>query len=59
MYTDEKRTEVWLLSKGGNHLLPKGTIMRGYGGGHMGARKADRFDCVPWCLIEEAKPMRR
>ena len=30
--------------------MPKGTMMGGYGGGQMSARKADRVDCVPWCL---------
>ena len=24
MYKDEKRKEVWLLSKGDNHIMPKG-----------------------------------
>ena len=51
MYKDEKRKEVWLLSNGDNHIMPKGTIMGGYGGGHMSSRRADRFDCVPWCLL--------
>ena len=55
MYEDEKRKEVWLLSKGDNHIMPKGTVMGGYGGGHMSASKADRFDCVPWCLPEGDK----
>ena len=55
MYKDEKRKEVWLLSKGDNHIMPKGIVMGGYGGGHMSARKADRFDCVPWCLPEGDK----
>ena len=50
MYKDEKRKEVWPLSKGGNHIMPKGTIMGGYGGGAMSARKADRLEVVPWCL---------
>ena len=35
-----------------NHIMPKDTVMGGYGGGHMSARKADRFDCVPWRLLE-------
>ena len=55
MYNDEKRQEVWLLSKGDNHIMPKGSIMGGYGGGHMSARKADRFDGVPWCLPDGDK----
>ena len=38
MYKDEKRKEVWLLSKGGNHIMPKGTMMGGYGDGAMSAR---------------------
>ena len=40
MYKDEKRKEVWRLSKGENHIMPKGTVMGGYGGGHMRARKS-------------------
>ena len=52
MYKDEKRKEVWLLSKGDNHIMPKGTVMGGYGGGHMSARKVDRFDGEPWCLFD-------
>jgi hypothetical protein len=55
MYKVEKRKEVWLLSKGDNHIMPKGTVMGGYGGGHISARKADRFDCVSWCLPEGDK----
>ena len=35
MYKGEKRKEVWLLSKGDNHIMPKGTVMGGYGGGHI------------------------
>ena len=55
MYNDEKCKEVWLLSTGDNHIMPKGTVMGGYGGGHMSPRKSDRFDCVPWCLPEGDK----
>ena len=55
MYKDEKRKEVWLLSKGENHIMPKGTIMGGYGGGAMSARKADSLDCVPSRLLMETK----
>ena len=35
--------------------MPKGTIMGGYGGGAMRARKADKLDCVPWCLPDVDK----
>ena len=52
MYKDEKRKEVWLLSKVDNHIMPKGALMGGYGGGAMHARNADRLDCVPWCLLD-------
>ena len=55
MYKDEKRKEVWLLSKGDNHIMPKGTIMGWYGGGAMSARQADRLEVVPWCLPDEDK----
>ena len=55
MYKDEKRKEVWLLSKGSNHIMPKGTIMGGYGGGAMSARKADRLEVVPWRLPDGDK----
>ena len=59
MYNDEKRKEVWLLSKGDNHFMPKGTITGGCGGGHMSARKVDRFDCAPWILPDGDKTYAR
>jgi hypothetical protein len=50
MCKDENRKHVRLLIKGGNRIMPKGTIMGGYGGGAMSARKADRLKVVPRCL---------
>ena len=50
MYKDDKRKEVWLLSKNDDHIVPKGTILGGFGSGQMGARKQERMDCVPWSL---------
>jgi hypothetical protein len=55
MYKDEKRREVWLLSRGDDHIMPKGTVLGGYGGGQMSGRKADRLECVPWCLPDGDK----
>ena len=55
MFKDEKRKEVWLLSKNDDHILPKATILGGFGSGHVGARKTDRVDCVPWTLPDGDK----
>ena len=52
MLNDEKRREVWLLSKHSDHIMPKGTILGGFGSGQMSARKPERADCVPWCLVD-------
>ena len=52
MYKDEKRKEVWLLSKNDDHILPKATLLGGFGSGTLSAHKADRIDCVPWTLSE-------
>ena len=50
MYKDDKRKEVWLLSKTDDHIMVKGTVLGGFGSGHLSARKAERSDCVPWSL---------
>ena len=55
MLKDEKRREVWLLSKHSDHIMPKGTILGGFGSGQMSARKPERADCVPWCLVDGDK----
>ena len=55
MYKDERRKEVWLLSKNDDHIIPKGTHLGGFGSGQMSARKAERIDCVPWTLPEGDK----
>ena len=55
MYKDEKRKEVWLLSKTDDHIVPKGTILGGFGSGQMSARKNDKIDCVPWTLPDGDK----
>ena len=57
MLKDKKRREVWLLSTHRDHIMPKGTILGGFGSGQMTARKPERADCVPWCLVGGAKPM--
>ena len=44
MYKDDKRKEVWLLSKNDDHIVPKATICGGFGSGHVNPRKADRTD---------------
>ena len=49
---DERHREMWLLSKHGDHILPKGTILGGFGSGQMTARKPEQADCVPWCLVD-------
>ena len=55
MLKDEKRREVWLLSNHSDHIMPKGTILGGFGSGQMSARKPERADCVPWCLVDGDK----
>ena len=55
MYKDDKRKEVWLLSKNDDHIVPKATICGGFGSGHVHPRKADRTDCVPWALPDGDK----
>ena len=55
MLKDDRRREVWLLSKHSDHILPKGTILGGFGSGQMTARKPERADCVPWCLVDGDK----
>ena len=35
--------------------MPKGTILGGFGSGQMSARKPERADCVPWCLVDGDK----
>ncbi|MFM7982399.1 MAG: hypothetical protein ACKPKO_24070, partial [Candidatus Fonsibacter sp.] len=40
MNKDDKHKYVWLLSKGDNHIKATGTIMGGYGGGHMSSCKS-------------------
>ena len=50
MYKDDKRKEVWLLSKADDHIVPKATIFGGFGSGQMNPRKPERTDCVPWSL---------
>ena len=55
MYKDEKRKEVWLLSKTDDHIVPRGTMFGGFGSGHLNARKAERTDCVPWSLPDGDK----
>ena len=51
----KKRREVWLLSTHRDHIMPKGTILGGFGSGQMSARKPERADCVPWCLVDGDK----
>ena len=55
MYKDDKRKEVWLLSKTDDHIVPKTTIFGGFGSGHMNPRKTDSSDCVPWTLPDGDK----
>ncbi len=55
MFRDEKRREVWLLSKSDDHIVPKGTHLGGFGSGQLGARKPERNDCVPWTLPDGDK----
>ena len=55
MLKDDKRQEVWLLSKNGDHTLPKGTLLGGFGSGQLMPRKPERNDCVPWCLVDGDK----
>ena len=57
MLNDKKRREVWLLSTHRDHIMPKGTILGGFGSGQMIARKPERADCVPWCLVDGDKTM--
>lgn len=55
MFKDEKRKEVWVLTKTDDHIIPKGTIFGGYGSGILNPRKGDRVDCVPWVLPDGDK----
>ena len=55
MYKDERRKEVWLLSKLDDHIVPKATVFGGFGSGHMAPRKTDTSDCVPWSLPDGDK----
>ena len=57
MLKDDKRQEVWLLSKHSDHIVPKGTILGGFGSGQMTARKPERADCVHWCFVDGDKTM--
>ena len=57
MFKDEKRAEVWAVSKNDDHILPKGTIFGGFGSGHVCPRKDERKDCVPWTLAKGDKTM--
>ena len=47
---DDARKEVWMLAKNDDHIVPKHTLVGGYGGGQVGPRKLDRSDVVPWHL---------
>ena len=55
MLKDDQRQEVWLLSKHSDHIVPKGTILGGFGSGQLTAGKPERADCVPWCLVDGDK----
>ena len=46
---DAVRKEVWLLAKNDDHIVAKGTLLGGYGGGSVMAA-GTKTDLVPWQL---------
>ena len=50
MYKDDNRRELWLLSKGDDHIVPRGAVLGGFGAGQMANRKDDGVASVPWSL---------
>ena len=55
MLKDDRRQEVGLLSKHSDHIMPKGTILGGFGSGQLTPGKPELADCVPWCLVDGDK----
>ncbi len=57
MLKDDVRGEVWFVAKMDDHIMPKHTVLGGYGGGNLSARNPSNTDVVPFCLPHGDKSM--
>ena len=55
MYKDVGRKEMWLLAKHDDHIVPKATVVGGFGAGQINNRRDDGLACVPWSLPDGDK----
>ena len=54
---DEKRNEVWALSKANDHIFVKTTCLGGFGGGNLNPRSHSNDDALPFLLPNGDKTM--